>query len=88
MNESIYHGKPCDVDHRIILPDKTIRVVHEMGEVAFNEAGRPTSMIGTVHDITERKRAEDELRALSHDLVHLQESERLKIGQQKKRAAG
>ena len=82
VDESVYHGKPYDIDHRIILPDKTVRVVHEMGEVTFNEAGRPIRMIGTVHDITERKRAEDELRALSHDLVHLQESERSKIGRE------
>lgn len=82
VEQAINHGKPYNIDHRIILPDKKVRVVHEMGEVTFNETGHPTRMVGTVHDITERKRAEDELRALSHDLVHLQENERLKIGRE------
>jgi signal transduction histidine kinase len=62
------------------LPDGTLRFVHEEAEVAYNEAGEPVRMIGTVHDITELKRAEYELRALSRELVEAQELERRSIG--------
>ena len=55
--------EPCSVDHRIVLPDGTIRIVHERGEVARNESGEPVRMTGTVQDITERKKVEDQLEA-------------------------
>ncbi|MDP2895444.1 MAG: PAS domain S-box protein [bacterium] len=50
------------IEHRVIWPDGTQRVVHERGEVTFDEKGKPIRMIGTVHDITERKQAEEALR--------------------------
>jgi PAS domain S-box-containing protein len=53
------------IEHRIIRPDGTQRVVHERGEVAFDKAGKPIRMIGTVHDITERKLDEEALRVAS-----------------------
>lgn len=52
------------IDHRIIMPDKTERVVYEQAKVFFNDGGVAVRMIGTVQDITERKRAEEELRLL------------------------
>jgi len=39
-------------------------------------------MVGTVHDITELKRAEEELRALSRRLVRIQEEERRTIARE------
>lgn len=47
-----------DLDHRIVLPDGSQRIVHEQGEVTFDGAGKPIRAVGTVHDITERKLAE------------------------------
>jgi PAS domain S-box-containing protein len=63
--------QPYSIDHRILWPDGTERIVHEQAEVYFDEAGRPTRMIGTVQDITERKLAETILRrrAVSRALV-------------------
>jgi two-component system, sporulation sensor kinase E len=52
---------PYSIDHRIILPDGTVRIVHEQGKVTFGESGEPIRMFGTVHDITERKEAEKAL---------------------------
>jgi PAS domain S-box-containing protein len=60
VNEALY-GMPYSIDHRIILPDCTVRIVHEQGEVTFGESGEPIRMFGTVHDITERKEAEKAL---------------------------
>jgi PAS domain S-box-containing protein len=60
VNEALY-GMPYSIDHRIILPDGTVRIVHEQGEVTFGESGEPVRMFGTVHDITERKEAENAL---------------------------
>jgi PAS domain S-box-containing protein len=54
-----------DLDHRIVLPDGQERVVHETGEVTFDEQGRAIRMLGTVQDVTERRQLESELRKLS-----------------------
>ncbi len=54
-------GKPYSIDHRIILTNNEERIVHEQGEVIFDEDNNPVLMKGTVQDITERKKAEEAL---------------------------
>ena len=39
------------INHRVVRPDGTERVVHERGEV-LREDGHPVTMIGTVQDVT------------------------------------
>ncbi|MEJ7873516.1 MAG: PAS domain S-box protein, partial [Rubrobacteraceae bacterium] len=62
INGALYEGKPYDLEHRIIRPDGAERVVHRRAEVVFDEDGEPLRMIGTVHDITDRKRVEEALK--------------------------
>jgi PAS domain S-box-containing protein len=52
-----------DFEHRIVLSDGSIRYVHTIGHPVVNAAGHPVEIVGTVADVTERKRAEDALRA-------------------------
>ncbi|MBI5360878.1 MAG: PAS domain S-box protein [Planctomycetes bacterium] len=52
------------IDHRILMPDKTERYIYEQAKVLFNDDGTAARMIGTVQDITERKKAEEEMRML------------------------
>jgi PAS domain S-box-containing protein len=59
---AIIDGETYSLEHRIVLPDGEERIVHEQAEVDFDESGEPVSLRGTVQDITERKRAEHELR--------------------------
>lgn len=87
--EGALSGKRYDIEHRICLPGGEVRVVHEIGEVEFDDAGEPLKilgtvhhhplrMLGTVHDITDRKRVEDDLRQANEHLgVQLLEIERL-----------
>ncbi|MFQ5776242.1 MAG: type II toxin-antitoxin system prevent-host-death family antitoxin [Kiloniellaceae bacterium] len=56
-------GDDYEIEYRIVRPDGEIRHVLEIGEAAFDAAGRAVEHIGTVQDITERKRAEAALRA-------------------------
>jgi len=60
VKEALY-GKPYNIDHRIVLPDGTVRIVHEQGEVTFGESGEPARMLGTVQDITDKKETEMQL---------------------------
>ena len=60
--------RPYDVEHRIVRPNGEVRVVHEQGEVAFANDGRPTRMVGTVLDITAYRQAEQRLAELNAHL--------------------
>jgi PAS domain S-box-containing protein len=61
-------------DHRILLPDGTVKHIHAIGHPVLHEAGELVEFIGTAIDVTERKRAEEErerLRQLEADLAHI-----------------
>ena len=53
-------GAPYDIEHRILV-DGTLKWVRERAELGFDQAGRAVTGVGTVQDITERKRAQQEL---------------------------
>lgn len=55
-------GAPCDYDHRVVWPDGSVHVVHQLGEVERDEAGKPFRMIGTTQDVTALRAIETELR--------------------------
>ncbi len=57
VNEALY-GRPYNIEHRIILPDDSVRFVHEQGEVTFGESDEPVRILGTVQDITDKKEQE------------------------------
>ena len=59
---AIREHTPYSLEHRIILPDGSERVVHEWAEVLTNASGRPVRLVGAIQDITERKRTEEALR--------------------------
>jgi PAS domain S-box-containing protein len=53
-------GSP-DIEFRIIRPSGEVRIVHSQGAVTRDVSGQPRQRFGTVQDITDRKRAEEEL---------------------------
>jgi diguanylate cyclase (GGDEF)-like protein/PAS domain S-box-containing protein len=59
---ALVDGTPHARDFRVLLPDGTTGWVHGRGQVTVRVDGRPAVMSGTVQDVTERKRAEAELR--------------------------
>jgi PAS domain S-box-containing protein len=60
VHECLGRKRFYNIDHRIVRPDGTERVVHEQGEVICDESGKPIRMVGTVLDITEHKALEME----------------------------
>jgi signal transduction histidine kinase len=72
VRDAAAQGRPFAFEHRILLGGNRIRWVQGRGRVILDDAGKPTRMMGTSQDITERKRV-DELRdsilsAVSHEL--------------------
>jgi len=64
QNASFAGEKEHNIVHRIILPDNSIRWVHELGRLAKDENGKPVAFEGTVQDITGRKEEEERLKLL------------------------
>jgi len=63
-----------EVDYRIVHPDGAVRYIHSIGHPVFSPSGDLIEFTGTVIDITERKRAEEELRQSE---AYLAEAQRL-----------
>ena len=58
--------KPCDIDHRIILPNGGEFTVNLQAEAVFDDQLRAITIVGTAKDISERKRSEREIHRLAY----------------------
>jgi PAS domain S-box-containing protein len=65
-------GPRYDLEYRVIRPDGAVRIVHSQGDVTWDEAGRPIRQFGVLQDITELRKAENELRASEEVLRRIQ----------------
>jgi two-component system cell cycle sensor histidine kinase/response regulator CckA len=66
VREAFRTRKPFAFDHRIASADGGERWFHGRGDVVLDDAGRVVRMVGSSQEITERKRAEAELRQQAH----------------------
>jgi C4-dicarboxylate-specific signal transduction histidine kinase len=61
-------AKKADFDHgyRIVHPGGEIREIHVIGHPVLSPSGDVVEFVGTMMDVTERRRAEEERQALAH----------------------
>jgi len=57
-----------EADYRIVHPDGPVRDIHVLGHPVLSTSGHLIEFVGTVIDVTERKRAEEELRRSEMEL--------------------
>jgi PAS domain S-box-containing protein len=62
VEKAIRDKADVELDYRIVHPDKRVRDIHCVGHVVLNRSGKLVEIVGTVFDITERKRAEEAIR--------------------------
>ena len=60
--KALHENRPYEIENRIIRADGVERIVYQWADIAKDASGRPLRMLGTCQDVTERHRAEVELR--------------------------
>ena len=58
IDRAIDEKSDYEVEFRIVLPDGALKYIHAVGHPVLNASGDLTEFVGSVTDITERKRAE------------------------------
>ena len=73
VGKAVADGRPFSFEHRLVWPDGSVRTIHSEGHVIVDADGRPLRLVGTGHDITDRRMAEDErLRRLSEQAARVE----------------
>lgn len=75
---ALIDGTPYEVELRTIRNDGEIRVCHTRGFAELGEHGKPVRLFGLLHDITERKQADEALR--KSESLHREAQRISKIG--------
>ncbi|HMD98708.1 MAG TPA: PAS domain S-box protein [Terriglobia bacterium] len=63
LNAAPAQRSEVEADYRIVLPDGSVRHLHEVVYPVTNASGEVIERFGVVSDVTERKRAEESVRA-------------------------
>jgi two-component system, NarL family, sensor histidine kinase UhpB len=88
--QSFFESKRMfSIEHRIVRPDEETRYIQIRAEVVSDSEGTPISLMGIAQDVTDRKRADEQLRssreqlrALSAHLQFIREEERSRIARE------
>lgn len=59
INRSVELGRPFNFHYRIILPDRSIKILQARGEILFD--GHKRKLLGTAQDVTERQHLIEQL---------------------------
>jgi PAS domain S-box-containing protein len=72
--DAISGKKPFETEFRVLWPNGEIRHIKAVAKVFRDEQGTPLRMLGINMDVSERRKAEMELRELNNDFVTLLEN--------------
>ena len=62
FEHSLQTGEPLDIDIRLVTSDGLLKHCQAKGKLIYDDAAQPTCFLGTIMDITERKKEEQALR--------------------------
>ena len=66
LTQILTERTPCDIDHRIVLPNGSEFTVNLQAEAVFDDQLNALAIVGTAQDISERKRSEREIHRLAY----------------------
>jgi PAS domain S-box-containing protein len=70
-NKARSEVKVRELEYRIVVPDGSVKYVHSVVHPVFDNSGNVVEYIGTIMDVTERKRSEEALRQIQADLARV-----------------
>jgi formate hydrogenlyase transcriptional activator len=73
MEKMVREKMEFEYDYRLVHPDGAVRDIHTTGHPVVSPTGDLVEYMGTAIDITERKRAEDDLRRAFEDIKALRD---------------
>ncbi|HUL34475.1 MAG TPA: MASE1 domain-containing protein [Candidatus Eisenbacteria bacterium] len=82
VEKTLHTGVPYELDLEALRSDGTKLWVTTRGEAVLDGSGHPIYLRGTTQNITERKRSEEALAAMSGRLITAQEEERTRIARE------
>ena len=89
LRDAPVNARHYAVDYRVVLPNGSIRHIHDVVYPVANQAGQIVERYGVVMDVTERKEAEvelrrsfDQLRALTARVQDAREEERKRVARE------
>ncbi|MDP8981193.1 MAG: PAS domain S-box protein [Acidobacteriota bacterium] len=89
FERAVREKEDFEIEFRIVLPDGTLKYCRSIGHPVVKENGELTEFIGTVMDVTESRRAQQELlesfnqlRALAGRLQSAREEERTRVARE------
>jgi PAS domain S-box-containing protein len=71
IDRAVNEESDYDVEYRIVPPGATVKYIHTVGHPVFDASGDLVQFVGSLTDITDRKRAEESLRQAQSDLAHV-----------------
>jgi signal transduction histidine kinase/PAS domain-containing protein len=90
LDQAVRERKVLEFDHRIVLPDASIKYIHTIGRPIVSESGNLVEYVGTVMDVTEQRRstaaleqALAEVKSLNVELSRTNEELRIQISERK-----
>lgn len=60
-------GDPYEIHYRLLWPDDTVSFIHEQAEVKLDRNDNPAGIMGTIQDVSERRRLEQKLEHLAYN---------------------
>ena len=66
--EKVTKGASLDYEHRLLMPDGSVKHVHVIGRRLTVDSTNDVELVGTVMDVTARKKAFEEIKALRDEL--------------------
>jgi len=71
VDRAVRERTEFEVNCRIVLADESIKYVQSLGHPVISESGDFVEFVGTLIDVTERRRAEEALREAQAELAHV-----------------
>lgn len=61
------HGSDVDIEHRLLMPDGSVKTIRVLGNTSHDRVGKPT-FLGAITDISTIKNAFEEIQRLKDQL--------------------